>query len=96
VLFVDASLSAEAPFTLRQLEPKSDSSFTTHSLAPEAVMQVYADLHDADPPLCHLLAIRGERFDLGESLSGSAAGYLEAAIVWAQSWLAQATQFVTK
>jgi hydrogenase maturation protease len=96
VLFVDASVSIEAPFVVSRIEPRADVSFTTHALVPEAVMQVYLDLHDEAPPPCHLLAIRGERFELGEALSPAATEHLEKAIGWAQKWLAQATQFVTK
>lgn len=96
VLFVDASVAAEAPFAVSRLAPRPDAAFTTHALAPEAVMQIYTELHDEAPPPCHLLAIRGERFELGESLSPAAAEHLEKAIAWAKKWLAQATQFVTK
>lgn len=96
VLFVDASVTAAAPFALSRIEPQPDASFTTHALAPEAVLQIYTELHDTPPPPCHQLAIRGERFELGEELSPAAGEYLEAAIVWAKNWLAQTTQFVTK
>ena len=87
ILFVDASLDATAPFAASALEPARDASFTTHAMTPEAVMQVYVELHDADPPPCTLLAIRGERFELGEPLSAAARGNLDAAVEWAERWL---------
>lgn len=88
ILFVDASLDAPAPYSVRQLEPGRDASFTTHAMTPEAVMQVYVELHDEAPPPCSLLAIRGEGFELGEDISPAAASHLDAALAWAKTWLA--------
>jgi hydrogenase maturation protease len=88
ILFVDASLDAPAPFSVKLLEPLRDASFTTHAMTPEAVMHVYVELHDEAPPPCTLLAIRGERFELGEEVSPAAASHLDAALAWAESWLA--------
>jgi hydrogenase maturation protease len=87
ILFVDASLDAEAPFRHRRLSPARDATFSTHAITPESVMQVYVDLQDDDPPPCELLAIRGERFELGEPLSPAAAAHLEAALQWTLDWL---------
>lgn len=87
ILFVDASLTAAAPFGVTPLVPARDASFSTHAITPEAVMQVYVDLHGGTPPPCHLLAIRGEHFELGAELSPAAASHLEAALNWARCWL---------
>jgi hydrogenase maturation protease len=87
ILFVDASLAAGAPFAVTRLAPARDASFSTHAITPEAVMQVYVDLHDDDPPPCELLAIRGERFELGKALSPAAADHLAAAVAWVQAWI---------
>jgi hydrogenase maturation protease len=92
ILFVDASLAATAPFAVTRLAPARDASFSTHAITPESVMQVYVDLHDEDPPPCDLLAIRGERFELGEELTPAAAGHLDAALDWAQAWIAARTR----
>jgi hydrogenase maturation protease len=89
VLFVDASISAAAPFSTRLLAPIHDESFSTHAITPEAVMQVYVDLYGEIPPPCHLLAIRGESFELGADLSLAAANHLEAALSWTFDWLKQ-------
>ena len=88
ILFVDASVDAAAPFAVTPIEAARDASFTTHAMTPEAVMHVYVELHDEAPPPCTLLAIRGERFELGEELSPAAAGHLDAALAWARTWLA--------
>lgn len=89
ILFVDASVDAEAPFRPRRLSPARDATFSTHAITPESVMQVYVDLHDETPPPCDLLAIRGERFELGEPLTLAAAAHLDAALDWALAWLKQ-------
>ncbi len=87
ILFVDASISATAPFSTSRLAPVHDASFSTHAITPEAVMQVYVDLHGIEPPPCHLLAIRGEYFELGAEMSSAAVSHLEAALLWALDWL---------
>lgn len=90
VLFVDASLNCAAPFEVTQLQPLQDASFTTHAMSPQALMQVYRDLHNGEaPPPCTLLAIRGERFELGEPPGASALAHLAAALQWAEGWLLQ-------
>lgn len=88
VLFVDASRDAPAPFAVAPLEAARDASFTSHAMSPQAVMQVYVDLHAEAPPACSLLAIRGERYELGEEITPAAASHLDAALVWARTWLA--------
>jgi hydrogenase maturation protease len=87
VLFVDASLSCRAPFEVTALRAAQDASFTTHAMSPQAVMQVYRDLHGEEPPPCTLLAIRGERFELGEPPGAQALAHLDAALGWAGDWL---------
>jgi hydrogenase maturation protease len=87
VLFVDASLDAPAPFSLTRIEAARDASFTTHAMSPQAVLKVYADIDDGEPPPCWLLAIRGEQFELGEGLGGTARSHLQIAILAAVAWM---------
>jgi hypothetical protein len=75
------------PFEVTPLMAAQDASFTTHALSPQALMQVFVDLQGVAPPPCTLLAIRGERFELGEPPSASALENLEAATQWARTWL---------
>jgi hydrogenase maturation protease len=88
VLFVDASLTCTAPFEVTPISPAQDASFTTHTLSPQALMQVFRDVQGEAPPPCTLLAIRGERFALGEPPSPAAVAHLAAALAWARRWLA--------
>jgi hydrogenase maturation protease len=87
VLFVDASLDAPAPCALARIEAARDDSFTTHAMSPQAVLKVYADIEDGAPPPCWLLAIRGERFELGEDVSESARLYLQVSLQVAADWM---------
>ena len=88
VLFVDASLSCRAPFEVTPLRAEQDASFSTHAMSPRSLMQVYRDLHGEEPPPCTLLAIRGERFELGEPPRPAALAHLDSALAWAERWLA--------
>lgn len=88
VLFVDASLTAVAPFAVTTLHPSRDATFTTHAMSPESVMHVFRELQHAEPPPCTLLAIRGERFELGEAPTAAALEHLARAVAWGRDWLA--------
>lgn len=89
VLLVDASLSAEAPCEVSQILPRRDTSFTSHALSPQALLQVFADLHGGTPPPpTTLLAIRGEAFELGEPMGAAAQTHLAQAVAWALGWVA--------
>jgi len=59
-------------------------------MSPQAVLKVFADIDDGAPPPCWLLAIRGERFELGEPLSAAAQASLQAALLVAADWIAGA------
>lgn len=87
VLFVDASIDAPAPCSLVRIKAARDASFTTHAMSPQAVLKVYVDIDGGEPPPCCLLAIRGERFELGEDLSAAARQSLQAALQLAADWI---------
>jgi hydrogenase maturation protease len=91
VLFVDASLNAQAPCMPTRIEAARDDSFTTHAMSPQAVLKVFADIDDGEPPPCWLLAIRGERFELGEDISEMARKNLATALHMAANWIETAT-----
>ena len=88
VLFVDASQSGQSPFEFMRLQPVADSSYTTHAISPSAVLEVYQRLLGMAPPASFVLSIRGEQFELGESLSQAAQANLEAALTFASDLLA--------
>ena len=90
VLLIDASLSCSAPFQVTPLQPAQDASLTTHALSPQTLLQIYQDMQGEPPPPCTLLAIRGEKFELGEPPSPAALAHLKRAVAWASQWLQSA------
>jgi hydrogenase maturation protease len=81
-VFVDASVSAPAPCSVDVVLPERDASHSTHSLSPAALLETYVRCTGRQPPPARMLAVRGERFGLGEPLSPAARVHLEAA--WTQ------------
>lgn len=86
VLFVDASATLDAPFALTPIVAGRDASYSSHAMAPAAVLYSYQQLIGTPPP-AWLLAIRGESFELGDGLSPAAAGALEVALTAVAAWL---------
>jgi len=83
VVFVDADRSGAEPFRLERLRPSLHPlSFSTHSVAPDAVLGLTQNLFKAEPE-AWLLGIRGYEFDdFGEGLSDRAKQNLSAAIAF--------------
>ncbi len=79
VIFADASVDATAPFSWSQLKAKADYSFSTHSVSPEAVLQLAATSFSGKAR-AYLLAIRGYEFNsFGERISEKAQANLDVA-----------------
>jgi hydrogenase maturation protease len=91
VIFVDATLAGEAPFTFEAIAPGDDASVTTHALSPKALLAGYARLTGEAPPRATVLAVRGQAFELGEGLSAQAAANLESGWAALRAWLADRT-----
>lgn len=81
VLVIDAAADGPAPFVHAPVEPDPALAFTTHSLSPSALAGVFERLYGSPPPL-ELLAVRAERFGLGEPPGAAATAHLEAALRW--------------
>ena len=81
VLFVDADRTGAAPFWLRPLHAQvSGLSFSTHSVAPAAILALGRDLFGAAPE-AWILGIRGYEFDeFREQLSEEARSNLDQAV----------------
>ncbi len=80
-IFVDASETAEAPFSFGELEPAREIAFTTHELSPAAVLALCEELYNKRPK-AWILAIRGYAWDIGEGLSPQAEINLSAALAF--------------
>ena len=87
VIFADAAVSGPEPFQFARIEPKSEATFSTHSVAPAAVLGLARDIFGATPE-GYLLGIRGYEFDdFGERLSRGAGANLSAAAEFCQALL---------
>lgn len=71
VIFVDASIDADEPFSFRRIEPAAEITFTTHSMSPESVIALCTDIHGSAPE-AYVLAIRGYEWEFLEGLSPEA------------------------
>jgi len=80
VVFVDATATGCAPFSLAPVQPEPTAWYSTHALTPSAVLRVFEQVSACPPPTSLLLAIRGYEFGLGAPLSAPARDNLEAAI----------------
>jgi hydrogenase maturation protease len=79
VLFVDACVDADAPAVVRRVVPDEHFAHTSHALEPAQVLGTYRRITGREAPESWLVAIRGERFELGAKLSGVAERGCEAA-----------------
>jgi hydrogenase maturation protease len=89
VIFIDADVSLEQPFSFTPLQAQTDAFGTSHALAPASLLGVYRNFYACAAPPAFLLAIRGYQFELGAALSDAAMGNLDAAVQMLESWLAQ-------
>ena len=72
VVFIDASVSASAPFDYTRLEPCRDVSYTSHAMSPAALLAVYEQVCKEPLPEVFLLVIPGYQFELGDGMSTQA------------------------
>ncbi len=87
VLFIDASVSAKAPFEFYQIQATHDDSYTSHAMSPQSLLSVYNKVNKQAPPSSFMLSIRGYEFDLGLPLSDKARSNLNEAIVFIKQHL---------
>jgi hydrogenase maturation protease len=80
VLFIDASVSATAPFEFYRVKPVQDDSYTTHAMSPESLLATYEKVNKSAPPPAFMLSIRGYEFGLGLAMSKQATANLAAAL----------------
>ncbi len=80
VVFVDAVVSEPATFEWRRVTASEQASAFTHAMSPEAVLHVLRDVIRGPVPGAWVLAVRGEEFELGASLSERARENLDGAL----------------
>ncbi|MCP4129579.1 MAG: hydrogenase maturation protease [bacterium] len=91
VIFVDASMDAEPPFTFSKISPAMEITFTTHAMAPDSVVALCHDMYGKYPP-SYVLAIPGYEWEMmKEGLTEKAVQNLEKAVSFMQAQLKDAT-----
>ena len=88
VIFVDASVSAKAPFEFQQIQADKDNSYTTHAMSPQSLLAVYEKVNKQAAPPSFLLSVRGYEFGLGLDLSDEAGVNLGEAVGFIKQCLA--------
>ena len=80
VLFIDAGMDTPAPFSFYGARARRRAGHTTHAVAPETLLGIYQEVHDAAPPPAFVLCVAGVSFELGEPLSADAERNCEEAV----------------
>lgn len=82
-LFIDAGQGTPAPYAFQPVCAGARESLvrhSTHALSPEAVLAVLPRIGETTAPAAFVLAVRGERFELGEAPSEPARVHADAAM----------------
>jgi hypothetical protein len=80
VLFIDAGMDTPAPFSFNRAKPSGEPVLYSHALAPQALLDVYAQVYEESPPAAYILCIKGESFELGEAPTPTALKHLALAL----------------
>jgi len=91
LLFVDAGQETMTPYTFYAARAARLDGHTSHALAPETLLGVYAQVHQASPPPAFILCLAGTGFDLGEPLSAAASLHLEQGFAFCRGLFEQPT-----
>lgn len=81
VIFIDASLDAEEPFSFYKIEPSAEITFSTHTMAPESVIALCKDLYDKDME-AYVMAIKGYEWEFMEGFTPKAVENFDKAYIF--------------
>jgi len=87
VIFLDASVSAKAPFEFYRIQADKDDSYTTHAMSPQSLLAVYEKVNKQAAPASFMLSVRGYEFGLGLAVSDEAGVNLDEAVVFVKQCL---------
>jgi hydrogenase maturation protease len=91
VVFIDAGINTRAPFDFYRAQTNDTPVLYSHALAPEALLKVYRQFYQQEPPAAFILGVCGESFELGEGLSEQALERLAAALEFSKKLMHQPT-----
>jgi hydrogenase maturation protease len=87
VIFADASVNGAEPFFFEKLEPKTEASFSSHSVEAGGILGLAQELFKAKTT-AYMLGIRGYEFnEFGQVLSQKAKDNLEKAVKFVETAL---------
>lgn len=82
VIFVDASKSAAAPFSVEPVVPSSEQTFfASHDVRPEFILGLCRRVYGCSPD-ARVIGIRGYAFGFNEGLTAPARANLDAAVTY--------------
>lgn len=84
-LFIDAGAMTPAPFVFEPVQANGQVGPGSHALSPAALLSVLARISSDPPPAAFVLAVRGERFELGAAPCCRALAHAEAAFALLQN-----------
>ncbi len=79
VMFIDASCKPEQGFYLETLTAEADTSISTHSVSPGALLHLFEKTCKKKTPEAFMLHISGKEFELGQTISHHTQSALEQA-----------------
>ncbi|NNL56034.1 MAG: hypothetical protein HKP32_12860 [Woeseia sp.] len=79
VLFIDASVAIKTGYRLEKLKPLRDSSISTHSISPVALLDLYEQTLGKSAPEAYMLHVRGSSFELGEDIGALTGAFVNEA-----------------
>ena len=77
LLFIDASVAIDTGYSIERIAASADGNFSTHAIAPQALLNVYRETTGEAPPEAFLLHVAAREFGLGEDLGEAAAAAVE-------------------
>lgn len=92
VLFLDAGQGTRTPFSFQEATAKRLDGHTSHAVAPETLLGIYAMVHAVAPPPAFILCVAGVAFELGYPLSPVAALHFEEVFVFCRRLFAKPEQ----
>ncbi len=93
VVFVDADVACNAPFSFQRVVPREHMSFSSHSNSADSLMALAENLLSSKAE-AFMLGIRGYEFnEFGEGLSARAEENLEAAVIFLKQAIEEGTLF---
>jgi hydrogenase maturation protease len=86
VIFADASMNSQQPYSFYEFDAADEIVFTTHSMSPRSVVALCSELYGRRVR-AYMLEIKGLRMDFAEGLTPDASANLELAYAFLRTKL---------